>query len=234
MSRESIAVVLEDRIYVYQLVDLVMKDAIETAPNPDGICVLKNQVLICPDQKQGTVRINQYERNLVNTVEAHEGAIQCLALNDDSSLMATASDRGTLIRIFDTANGNKVQEVRRGADPARIFSIAFDTKSERLAVTSDKGTCHVYYTNSEEGKSDKKENTKGWLGFLSPAVSYFGSEWSFASFKFDESGAPAPTHCAFRGDDKLVLVSENGKYWKLTIEKDELKLAEETELEAPA
>ena len=97
MSRDLIAVVLEDRIYVYQFVDIQLRDAIETQPNPNGICVLNNQVLVCPDKEKGSVRINHYGRTLLNTIEAHDGYIQALGLNEDSSLVATASDRGTLI-----------------------------------------------------------------------------------------------------------------------------------------
>ena len=48
LSKSLVAAVLEDWIYVYQLSDLSMKDAIETVPNPHGICVLNNSVLACP------------------------------------------------------------------------------------------------------------------------------------------------------------------------------------------
>ena len=37
MNKESIAVVLQDRIYVYELKNLKMKDAIETYDNPEGL-----------------------------------------------------------------------------------------------------------------------------------------------------------------------------------------------------
>jgi len=85
MSKELIAAVLEDRIYVYQLVDLAMKDAIETAPNLDGICVLNNKVLACPDKGKGEVRINNYANTTVNSIKAHNNNIMAIALNEDSS-----------------------------------------------------------------------------------------------------------------------------------------------------
>ncbi len=36
-----------------------------------------------------------------------------------------AAEKGTLIRVFSTGDGTKLQEVRRGSDPACIYSIAF-------------------------------------------------------------------------------------------------------------
>ena len=66
LSKTLVAAVLEDRIYVYQLCDLTMKDAIETVANPNGICVLNNNVLACPFSKQGEIRINHYQNNTVN------------------------------------------------------------------------------------------------------------------------------------------------------------------------
>ena len=38
MNKETIVVVLEDRIYVYEFLSLKISDAIETWTNPDGIC----------------------------------------------------------------------------------------------------------------------------------------------------------------------------------------------------
>jgi WD40 repeat protein len=58
--------------------------------------------------------------------------------------MATASDKGTLIRIFKTEDCTPLQEVRRGADKAEIYSISFNKLSTWIAVSSDKGTIHVF------------------------------------------------------------------------------------------
>jgi len=43
-----------------------MKDAIETVPNPKGICVLNKNVLVCPYNKQGEIRINDYSNTRIN------------------------------------------------------------------------------------------------------------------------------------------------------------------------
>ena len=48
-----------------------------------------------------------------------------MTLNFQGTLLATASDKGTLIRLFSTEDGTPMQEVRRGSDKAEIYSIAF-------------------------------------------------------------------------------------------------------------
>jgi hypothetical protein len=40
------------------------------------------------------------------------------------------------------------QELRRGADQARIYSLAFSKDCAWLAVSSDKGTVHVFALNA--------------------------------------------------------------------------------------
>jgi WD40 repeat protein len=67
-----------------------------------------------------------------------------LVLNLEGTLLATASDKGTLVRIFDTVTGAKVREFRRGTTAANIYSIAFSRNSNYIIVGSDKGTVHVY------------------------------------------------------------------------------------------
>lgn len=54
---------------------------------------------------------------------AHESAVTCLALNIQGTRLATAGERGTLIRIFDTNDGAKVAELRRGTHHVRISFI---------------------------------------------------------------------------------------------------------------
>ena len=41
-------------------------------------------------------------------------------------------------------DGQKLRELRRGADTAQIFSLAFSPEADFLALSSDKGTVHVY------------------------------------------------------------------------------------------
>ncbi len=92
--------------------------------------------------------------------------MSCIALNFTGTLLATASDKGTLIRIFSTETGEPLQEVRRGSDKAEIYSIAFDKHSHWIACSSDKGTIHIWHVTktmskialSDENKEDLVEN----------------------------------------------------------------------------
>ena len=72
----------------------------------------------------------------VSIIAAHSGKLSCLSLNQDGSRCATTSDKGTLIRVFNTATGTLLHELRRGMDRAEIYSIAFNTESTRICVSS--------------------------------------------------------------------------------------------------
>jgi WD40 repeat protein len=143
-----VVVVLENRIYVYNFADLRLIDAIDTCFNPKGICALSPDpnisVLATPDKQKGHVKITIYEKNHTHIIPAHQSSVSCLTLNFSGTLLATASDKGTLIRIFSTEDGTPLQEVRRGSDKAEIFSISFDKHSNYIACSSDKGTIHIF------------------------------------------------------------------------------------------
>jgi WD40 repeat protein len=67
-----------------------------------------------------------------------------MALNYSGLLLATASEKGTLIRIFICETGQLVQELRRGAERAIIYSLAFNSESNKVSCSSDKGTVHIF------------------------------------------------------------------------------------------
>ena len=52
--------------------------------------------------------------------------------------------------MFDTVSKARLFEFRRGADPAQIYSIVFSKDWAFLAVTSDKGTLHVFSLRDKE------------------------------------------------------------------------------------
>lgn len=55
------------------------------------------------------------------TINAHLGELACLAINQQGTLIATASCKGTLLRIWCTLRRVQVVELRRGVDPATLY-----------------------------------------------------------------------------------------------------------------
>lgn len=148
LRRDRVVVVLEYKIYVYNFADLKLLDHIETYQNTKGLCAIcpytPSTVLVCPGLQKGHVRCELYDTGKTQLIPAHEGALSCLALNSDGTRLATASEKGTLIRVFNTHTGQALQELRRGSDRAEIYSLAFNPTTEWLACSSDKGTVHIF------------------------------------------------------------------------------------------
>lgn len=93
-------------------------------------------------------------------IAAHSGSLVSLCISGDGSLLATASSKGTLIRIWSTMNSSLSassatkhratvkavlqHELRRGTEQASILSMAFTPDRAVLAAASDKGTIHFF------------------------------------------------------------------------------------------
>ena len=109
-------------------------------------------MLACPGVTRGHARVELYDARKSTVVAAHESDLARLALSGDGSLLATASDKGTLIRVFDSHSGAQLREFRRGVDRALVYSIVFCPETKYLACSSDKGTVHVFNLKSEGGR----------------------------------------------------------------------------------
>lgn len=89
---------------------------IETMPNPKGLCAVSQHqgslVLVCPGGQKGQVRVEHYGARRTKFIMAHDSRIACLVLSQDGRMIATASSKGTLVRIFSAVDGTLLQEVR--------------------------------------------------------------------------------------------------------------------------
>ncbi len=147
MRKDTLVVVLDTRTYVYNFFGLKLMDIIDTVPNPSGICAVSSKgavFVVTPGQKRGAVRVINYDDNLCIDKQAHKSDLVAVALSPDARMFATASRKGMMIRVFATATGELLKELRRGTYKAEIQSLAFSSGSRWLACSSNKGTVHVF------------------------------------------------------------------------------------------
>ncbi|KAF2248642.1 WD40 repeat-like protein [Trematosphaeria pertusa] len=172
LNRKRLVVVLESELYIYDISNMQMLKTEKTSPNPNAICALsassENNYLVYPlptkaapasfqppshappksehiAPTSGEVLIyDATKMEAVNVIEAHNSPLSCIALNNDGTLLATASEKGTIIRVFSIPDAQKLYQFRRGSIPARIYSMSFNSTSTLLCVSSATETVHIF------------------------------------------------------------------------------------------
>jgi WD40 repeat protein len=84
-----------------------------------------------------------------NSIRAHKSQILKIAINNKGELLCTCSLKGTIIRIFSLAKGEKLFTFKRGVSTAFIYSMNFSNENDRLIVSSDTGTIHIFNLKNE-------------------------------------------------------------------------------------
>ncbi|KAH8321254.1 hypothetical protein KR059_008929, partial [Drosophila kikkawai] len=148
MNRQRLIVCLAESIHIHDIRDMKILHSIENiAPNEQGLCALSlNSHLAFPVcQTSGELRIfNASKLRTGMTIKAHDTPLSALAFSPSGSLLATASERGTVIRVFCVKNGQRVQEFRRGVSCVRIASLVFSASGDFLCASSNTETVHVF------------------------------------------------------------------------------------------
>ena len=230
LRRDKIVVALKNKIFIYNFEDLKQLQQLESVDNPRGLCALSSQqdraVLVCPGLQPGQIRIehlNHRRSNFINN--AHTSGLACLALSLDGTLIASASEKGTIIRIWRTTpkpdTGTFLeQELRRGSDRAEIYSIAFSPSKSWVAATSNKGTVHIWPMQSNEDATAYIETSptrviptwaRRFTNNFVPA--YFHSKWSLAQYRL---GDDSPSEVTFgTKENTLIIITCSGKFHKV-------------------
>ncbi|EGV64728.1 WD40 repeat-like protein [Yamadazyma tenuis ATCC 10573] len=257
LSRIRIVVVLKNQVLVYGFSSTPKKFAsYETISNDYGLADLsvnfskspsstRYQTLAFPGRQVGQLQIvdvspSGQEKNLISIIKAHKSSIRCLALSRSGSMVASASELGTIIRIHSTQNTAQLYEFRRGLDRAVISSMKFSPDDTKLAVLSDKNTLHVFNLLQNTVVSDSQSehssqnsvttdhnspvNRKHIFNKLPvplPFNKYFKSVWSFCSVntskyhqEYDSEYANDEGSIGWSGNDSIVIIWKLKRTWE--------------------
>lgn len=106
---------------------------------------------------------------VANVIQAHKAPLSFVSINSTGTLLATASEKGTVIRVWNIPGAEKLYQFRRGTREAKIYSMNFNLVSTLLAVSSAHDTVHIFkLSNRETSLSAASTNTS--ISSLSESV----------------------------------------------------------------
>uniref|UniRef100_A0A5K3FR56 WD repeat domain phosphoinositide-interacting protein 2 n=1 Tax=Mesocestoides corti TaxID=53468 RepID=A0A5K3FR56_MESCO len=152
MNRKRLIVCLENEIFIHNIRDMEILHRIEETPaNKNGIIAFSHRPDKCylaypGSNRVGTVFIfDALNFTNVTSIAAHDGLLAALSFNASSTMLATASERGTVVRVFSIPDGDKLMEFRRGlARCASICSLNFSADNHFLVTSSNTETIHIF------------------------------------------------------------------------------------------
>lgn len=179
------------------------------APSDAGLCTLSLNSHLAYPISTTTGELQIYDAGDLSVkikIKAHESPLSALNFSPNGTLLATASEKGTVIRVFCVANGRKVHEFRRGVIRyVNIASLTFSNCANYVCASSNTETVHIFkidlkaVENAERlncsdgngvigensdsciGDSDAVQESRWTMGFITKAMtSYFPSPVSDA------------------------------------------------------
>ena len=180
LKKDLLIVVCQKRIYVFDFNTYETKDTIDTGDNKRELIAINNSqeytILAYPSLKGPKfISIQNYKTNKNFSFQAQDDSVSKISMNNNGSLIASSNENGTIIKIHSCNDGALLQEFKRGHEKAKINYICFDNDTKLMAVSSSRGTIHIFSMGStikklkehekrkeieKEKEKEKKENKK--------------------------------------------------------------------------
>ncbi|CAI4225181.1 unnamed protein product [Auanema sp. JU1783] len=181
LNRERLVVCLDEVISIYSLKEMkLLHSIVDTPVNRLGLVDLSacnNAYLAYPGETDsGNVNIFDAQNlQSVNNFAAHDAPLAAIKFNAEGTLLATASTKGTVIRVFSVPQqGTKLFEFRRGMSRCvTIHSLAFSCDSSYLCSSSNTETVHVFKLEKQPEAEREPASDNSWFGYLTQAASSY-------------------------------------------------------------
>uniref|UniRef100_A0A8D3C8J3 WD repeat domain, phosphoinositide interacting 1 n=1 Tax=Scophthalmus maximus TaxID=52904 RepID=A0A8D3C8J3_SCOMX len=179
LNRQRLVVCLEESIYIHNIKDMkLLKTLLNTPINLSGLCALSvnhgNSYLAYPGSATiGEITI--YDANNLSTVtliQAHDSPLAALTFNASGTKLASASEKGTVIRVFSIPEGQRLFEFRRGMKRyVSISSLSFSADAQFLCASSNTETVHIF--KLEHSQDEESPTWSAYVGKMFTAASTY-------------------------------------------------------------
>ncbi|EPX72991.1 WD repeat protein [Schizosaccharomyces octosporus yFS286] len=221
-----LVVVIKGTIYVYALKNLNLINTLATISS-NKIAFSSNESFIAYNSPQvpGHVYLTSLETAMpITLLYCHSSPVRCIEFHPDGHVIATASSKGTVIRIMSTSTGEKILELRRGYLPASVVSIAFHPKEPFLACASENGTIHIFklskqsISETNHSPDSSVSSSSNWSKFLKSNVTKpLEAVKEFATAKIPESSFSGKiVFCSSK--PHVQVISYSGQYYRFVVD----------------
>ena len=142
-------IVLSDNqfIYIYNFNNLQFKQKLKYTYNNFFHYDLSSTNLLLYTNEFGYINILNLDNNLKKKLKAHDNNIQYIKISNHSKYIASVSENGSIIKIFDCNTLNLIKLLYRGISHAEIITIDFDIHDNHVLVYSNLNTVHIFSLN---------------------------------------------------------------------------------------
>ncbi|CAM9092935.1 unnamed protein product [Chrysoparadoxa australica] len=150
MDRRRIVALLGSAIHIFDISNMKCLAVLDDFEDDAGLhliamsCKGDRSVLAIADASSEVVLYDALNLQVLKKIVAAKRSIAAIALSPCGSLLATASEHGTIIRVFDVITGALKSTLRRGRIPAHLHCLVFNSACTLLAAASSTQTVHVF------------------------------------------------------------------------------------------
>ena len=169
-KKNYLFIVGQIRIFIFDFDTYENICEIDTGDNTkELIAINKNQepsLIAYPaegSENKNKISIKDYlnKDKQIKTFKLQDDSVSKISFNNDGRLIASASEFGRIIRIHSCEDGLLLMEFNRGREKAKINTICFDDDTKFMAVSSSRGTIHIFSMGSTMHELNQhKENEK--------------------------------------------------------------------------
>ena len=240
MKKYKIYIINDLNLFVFDLKTMENIEIINIMENSKGLFSInsddKNDVIAYlyeineKDNKNNIyINIKNYKNSSEVKIDLKDEIISFISLNNIGNLLAIANDKGNEIKIYNCINGDLLADFHRGKEKAEINCICFDKLNNFLAVTSDRGTIHIWSLKKvlqklielrKESLVDRDINDENKINNEidelpeNKKLIFSQNEKSFAKIRLNSN----KSICSFQDNNIIVVVTYEGLYYQAKLD----------------